>query len=62
MKIKLKDIAETLKLSPATVSRALRNHPLISEETRTLVLREAERLGYQVSYTHRGRKLHSENS
>ena len=61
MKIKLKDIAETLKLSPATVSRALRNHPLISEETRTLVLREAERLGYQVSYTHRGRKLHSEN-
>ena len=32
--ITLKDIARELKLSPSTVSRALRNHPAISKETK----------------------------
>ena len=62
MKIKLKDIASALNLSPTTVSRALRSHPAISEETRQAVFQEAEKQGYQVSYTHRGRKLHSESA
>lgn len=35
--ITLKDIAKELKLSPSTVSRALRNHPAISKETKELV-------------------------
>ncbi len=35
--ITLKDIAKELKLSPSTVSRALRNHPAISKETKALV-------------------------
>ncbi|MDO5664226.1 MAG: LacI family DNA-binding transcriptional regulator [Bacteroidia bacterium] len=35
--ITLKDIAKELGLSPSTVSRALRNHPAISKETKGLV-------------------------
>ncbi len=35
--ITLKDIARALRLSPSTVSRALRNHPAISQETKALV-------------------------
>ena len=35
--ITLKDIAKALNLAPSTVSRAMRNHPAISKETRTLV-------------------------
>ena len=41
MKIKLKDIAEALNLSQTTVSRALRSHPAISEETRAAVFAQA---------------------
>ena len=62
MKIKLKDIAEALNLSQTTVSRALRSHPAISEETRAAVFAQAEKQGYQVSYTHKGRKLHSKKA
>lgn len=42
-------IAERLKLSRATVSRSLANHPAISAETRTLVHNMAEKLGYRMS-------------
>ncbi len=35
--ITLKDIAKALNLSPSTVSRAMKKHPAISEETRKLV-------------------------
>jgi DNA-binding LacI/PurR family transcriptional regulator len=42
-------IADKLKLSVATVSRSLANHPSISVETRTRVLRLAEELGYKKS-------------
>ena len=62
MKIKLKDIAEALNLSQTMVSRALRSHPAISEETRAAVFAQAEKQGYQVSYTHKGRKLHSKKA
>ncbi|MBB3930355.1 DNA-binding LacI/PurR family transcriptional regulator [Kaistia hirudinis] len=42
----LSDIARALDLSEATVSRALRGSPIISEQTRTDVARVARELGY----------------
>ena len=45
--ITLKDIAKALDLSPSTVSRAISNHPAISEETRTLVQKYAEEHKYK---------------
>ncbi|MEO6313477.1 MAG: LacI family DNA-binding transcriptional regulator [Chitinophagaceae bacterium] len=42
----IKDIAKRLKISPSTVSRALRGSTDISEETRQLVLSVAEELNY----------------
>ncbi len=43
----IKDIAKALNLSPSTISRALRNHPDISEETKKKVIAKAEELEYQ---------------
>ncbi len=45
--ITLKDIAKALNLSPSTVSRAMKNHPAISEETRRLVQRYAAEHRYK---------------
>lgn len=42
-----RDLARRLGFSQATVSRALARHARIPVETRELVLREAERLGYR---------------
>lgn len=42
-----REIAQTSGVSRATVSYALRNHPKISHEIRSLVLRTAKRLGYR---------------
>jgi DNA-binding LacI/PurR family transcriptional regulator len=39
-------IAERLSLSPATVSRALNNHPQVAAETRVRILEAADTLGY----------------
>lgn len=47
MSATLKDIANTLNLSINTISRALRDMPDISRETRKLVKDTAERLGYR---------------
>ncbi|WP_316839971.1 LacI family DNA-binding transcriptional regulator [Pedobacter gandavensis] len=41
------DIAEALKLSPATISRALNNHPHVKEKTKSDVLKMAAQLGYR---------------
>lgn len=41
-RITLKDIAQALHLSPSTVSRAMKNHPAISDETKILVQNYAE--------------------
>ncbi|WP_316815239.1 LacI family DNA-binding transcriptional regulator [Pedobacter nyackensis] len=41
------DIAEALKLSPATISRALNNHPYVKEKTRNDVMEMATKLGYR---------------
>lgn len=43
----LKDIARALNLSPSTVSRAMKNHPAISKETRRLVQEYAEEHKYK---------------
>ncbi|RZM28812.1 MAG: LacI family transcriptional regulator [Pedobacter sp.] len=41
------DIAEALKLSPATISRALNDHPHVKEKTKTAVLEMAAQLSYR---------------
>lgn len=41
------DIAEALKLSPATISRALNNGTYVKAETKKRVLEMAEKLGYR---------------
>lgn len=45
--VTIKDIARELKISPSTVSRALKNHPDISGETKKAVNDLAEKLNYQ---------------
>ena len=44
--VSLKDIARELKLSPATVSKALNGQSDVSEETKTLVCDTAKKMGY----------------
>ncbi len=46
-KVTLQDIARTLNITAATVSRALSNHPAIKEETKKLVKETAQKLNYQ---------------
>ncbi|MEQ9287864.1 MAG: LacI family DNA-binding transcriptional regulator [Cyclobacteriaceae bacterium] len=41
------DLAKELKISPSTVSRALRDHPAIKEQTKVMVRELAKKLGYQ---------------
>ncbi|MDX2305660.1 MAG: LacI family DNA-binding transcriptional regulator [Microscillaceae bacterium] len=43
----IKDIAKALNISPSTVSRALKDHPDISAETKKSVLELAHKLDYQ---------------
>ncbi len=45
--ITIYDIAEALDLSPATVSRGLKDHPAIKKDTRKKILDKAKELGYQ---------------
>lgn len=45
--ITLKDIAKKLNLAPSTVSRALKDHPDISRETKQIVMALAKELDYQ---------------
>ncbi|MBS1577193.1 MAG: LacI family DNA-binding transcriptional regulator [Bacteroidetes bacterium] len=47
LKTTIQHIADELKLTPATVSRALNNHPRISAETKKLVNETAVRLNYR---------------
>jgi DNA-binding LacI/PurR family transcriptional regulator len=48
MPVRMKDSARDLGISVVTVSKALRNRPDISAETRALVLRRSEELNYLV--------------
>jgi LacI family transcriptional regulator len=47
MAIRMKDIADELGLSVVTISKVLREHPDIGEETRERVLRRVRELDYQ---------------
>ncbi len=47
MAVRMKDIAQDLGVSLVTVSKVLRNHPDIGEETRERVLRRMEELNYR---------------
>lgn len=49
MSVSIKDIAERAKVSPSTVSRALSDHPHISEETKAQVRKLASEMGYTPS-------------
>lgn len=51
MTIRLREIAELAGVSESTVSRALKNSPLISEKTRRAVTAAARRLHYQTDQT-----------
>lgn len=45
--ITIYDLAKILSLSPATVSRALNDHPAINVKTKLLIAEKAEELGYR---------------
>lgn len=45
-RVTIKDIARELNISPSTVSRALNDHPAISQATKNLVKETASRLNY----------------
>ena len=45
--ITIKDLAKELNVSPSTISRALKDHPDISPETKRLVMELSERWNYQ---------------
>lgn len=47
IQVTIKDIARELGISPSTVSRALKDHPDISQETKKAVNELAEKLNYQ---------------
>ena len=47
VKVTIQDLADELKLTTATVSRALNNHPRISESTRKSVMALAEKMNYR---------------
>ncbi len=47
MRLRMKDIARDLGLSAVTVSKALRHHPDISEETRNRILKRIKELDYR---------------
>jgi LacI family transcriptional regulator len=58
----LKDIARQLKISPVTVSKALRDHPDISRATKKLVQETAQNLGYVPDYIARNLSARKSNT
>lgn len=48
-KITIYDLAKSLDISPATVSRSLNDHPSISKQTKEKVLLMAEETGYRIN-------------
>lgn len=49
-RITIKDIARQLDINPSTVSRALRNHPDVSDRVKETIVRLADKLGYKPNY------------
>lgn len=58
----IKDIAEALHLSKATVSRALRDHPDVSPETKKAVLALAKKLDYEPNRLAQSLRSHKSNT
>ena len=56
----IKTLSEMTGYSIATISKALRNSPVVTEQTRAAISEAAERVGYQVSL--RGRSLRTGKS
>lgn len=52
-KTTIKDIAEMAKVTPATVSMALNNHPRIRKKTRDMIRDIAQQISYQPNYAAR---------
>src|ERR1700678_3964491 len=53
MAVRMKDIAKDLNLSVVTISKVLRDHPDIADDTRERVLRRVKELDYQPNSTAR---------
>lgn len=49
-RITIKDIARLLDVNPSTVSRALKDHPDISQETKEMIQNLAKELGYRPNH------------
>lgn len=49
-KVTIHDIARKLNITASTVSRALKDHPRISQETKKAVVKAAQRLNYQPNH------------
>lgn len=49
-KTTIKDIASVLRITPSAVSKALNNHPRISQQTKEAVIQVAENLNYQPNH------------
>jgi len=49
-RITIKDIAKKLNINPSTVSRALRNHPDVSDQLRENIKSLADELGYRANH------------
>lgn len=60
--ITLKDIARALNLSPSTVSRSLKDHPEISEETKELVKKYAQEHKYKPNALALGLRMQKSNT
>lgn len=62
MAVTIKDIANALEISPSTVSRALNDHPNISEETKKQVSAKAKEMKYQANFIAAGLRTKRSNS
>ncbi len=59
--ITIYDIAESLNISPSTVSRALNDHPAINSKTKASIQAEAQKLGYRSNKFARNLRTKSTN-
>ncbi len=60
--IRLADIAETLDVSPVTVSKALRDHPDISFATKRRIQEAADKMGYSPNFMARNLSARKSNT
>ena len=58
----IQDIAQALKLSPATISRVLNKHPHVHETTRRKVMAMVEQVGYRRNIMASGLRTNKTNT